>query len=617
MSSSVKTPPKVTPTLMANKHLRGGHFLIGKTSPSDIFIPEEWSEEQLMIRDMVIDFCVKNVQEPFFQRGRELEITRPEDRDEIIGNFNKAAELGLCGVSIAEKYGGMGLDFNTGTLFSEAIAAGFSFATTIGAQTSIGSLPIAFYGNEEQKQKYLPKIASGEYMASYCLTEPNAGSDANSGKTTATLSKDGKNYLINGQKIWITNGGFASVFVVFAKIEKDKNLSAFIVERDYEGLTIGEEEKKMGIKASSTVQLFFDNMKVPVENLLGDREAGFKMALNILNTGRIKLAAGSLGGAKFSLTIAVKYAIERKQFGKKIADFGAIQYRIGEIAMRAFALESAVYRTGNNVDKKAELFEKQGVSKSEAKLKAIREFAIECSLLKAKGSNLACYATDEAMQIHGGMGYAVETGLEMAYRDARITKIYEGTNDINRMLAVGELFKRGLQTKEINLQRAGKRIPKFVLNRLLPISSTGSFAVEKRIVQAIKNTFLVISGAAGKKLKKELIEEQEIILNLSDILSEAYITESLLLRIQKLATRSDLNPEKYDAKVKMLHLYLYEALDITQKAAKDAVASFATGMQKKQLNYIVGKMLDAPDWNPKKLRRGIARYVLEQEEYCF
>lgn len=617
MSSATVVQQKNSPTLKTNKHLRGGHFLIGKTLPSDVFIPEEWSEEQLMIRDMVIDFCVKSVQEPFFERGRELEITRPEDRDEIIGNFRKAAELGLCGVSINEDYGGMGLNFNTGTLFSEAIAAGFSFATTIGAQTSIGSLPIAFYGNEAQKKKYLPKIASGEYIASYCLTEPNAGSDANSGKTKATLSEDGKHYLINGQKIWITNGGFADIFVVFAKIEDDKNLSAFIVERDYEGLTIGAEEKKMGIKASSTVQLFFDNLKVPVENLLGKREAGFKMALNILNTGRIKLAAGGVGGAKFSLTMAVKYALERKQFNKKIANFGAVQYRIGEIATRAFALESAIYRTGDNVDKKTAIFEKEGLEKSQAKLKAIREFAIECSLLKAKGSDLACYATDEAMQIHGGMGYAVETGLEMAYRDARITKIYEGTNDINRMLAVGELFKRGLQTKEINLQRAGKRIPKFVINQLLPISGTGPFATEKRIVQALKNTFLVISGSAGKKLKKGLIDEQEIILNLSDILAEAYVAESLLLRMQKLATRPDLHPEKYAAKVKMLHLYLYEALDIAHKAGKDAIASFATGMQRKQLNYIVGKMLVAPDWNPKELRRGVARYVLEQGEYPF
>lgn len=600
------------------KHLRGGHFLVGKTKPSDIFIAEEFDEEQLMIKEMVIDFCIKNVQEPFFKRGRELEIIRPEDRDEIIGNFKKAGELGLCGVSIPEQYGGMGLDFNTGILFSEAIAAGFSFATTIGAQTSIGSLPIVYYGNEAQKQKYLPGIASGELVASYALTEPTAGSDANSGRTSATPTADGKHYILNGQKIWITNGGFADIFVVFAKIEKDKNLSAFIVERDYEGFSVGPEEKKMGIKASSTVQIYFDNCRVPAENLLGDREAGFKMALNILNTGRIKLAAGGTGGAKFALTLGIKYALQRKQFEKAIAEFGAIQYKVGDIVAKTFAIESAVYRTGQNIDYKSQVFKNQGLSDSEATLNAIREFAIECSILKVKGSNLACYATDEAMQIHGGMGYAAETGLEMAYRDARITKIYEGTNDVNQMLSVGELFKRGMQTKEINLQKAGKSIPKFIINQILGFDGSGkNLGTEKRIVQALKNTFLVISGAAGKKLKTKLINEQEIILNLADILAEAYVAESVVLRLQKLANMPNLDAKKYEAQTKAAQLYLYEAVDIAQKAAKDAIASFAKGGEKKRLNYAVRKMLKPANWNAKELRRDVARYAFKREEYPF
>lgn len=600
------------------KHLRGGHFLVGKTDAKDIFIPKEFDEEQQMIKEMVIDFCIKNVQEPFFKRGRELEITRPEDRDEIIGNFKKAGELGLCGVSIPETYGGMGLDFNTGILFSEAIAAGFSFATTIGAQTSIGSLPIVYYGNEAQKKKYLPGIASGELIASYALTEPTAGSDANSGKTNATPTKDGKSYLLNGQKIWITNGGFADVFIVFAKIEKDKNLSAFIVERDYEGFTLGPEEKKMGIKASSTVQLYFDNCRVPAENLLGDREAGFKMALNILNTGRIKLAAGGVGGGKFSLTIATKYAIQRKQFNTPIAEFGAIQYKLGDIASKIFAIESAVYRTGKNIDLKSQVFKNQGLDDSKATLNAIREFAIECAILKVKGSTLACYATDEAMQIHGGMGYAAETGLEMAYRDARITKIYEGTNDVNQMLSVGELFKRGMQTKEINLQKAGKSIPKFIINQVLGFDGSGKkWGTEMRIVQALKNTFLIISGAAGKKMKKQLIDEQEIILNLADILAEAYVTESVVLRLQKLANQPNVDAEKYAAQTKAMQLYLYEALDIAQKAAKDAINAFAEGRQRKQLNYAVRKMLKPAKWNAKELRREVAKYVCKVGAYPF
>jgi alkylation response protein AidB-like acyl-CoA dehydrogenase len=607
---------KVTPNITDKKYLCGGHFLVERTDPSNIFIPEEFNEEQLMIKEMVVDFCMKNVQEPFFKRGRELEIVRPEDRDEIIGNFKQAGELGLCGVSIPEEYGGMGLDFNTGVLFSEAIAAGFSFATTIGAQTSIGSLPIVYYGNEAQKQKYLPGIASGELVASYALTEPTAGSDANSGRTSATPTADGKHYLLNGQKIWITNGGFADIFVVFAKIGKDKDLSAFIVEKDYEGFSIGPEEKKMGIKASSTVQIYFDNCRVPAENLLGNREAGFKMALNILNTGRIKLAAGAMGGAKLALTLGVKYALQRKQFEKSISEFGAIQYKVGDIAAKAFAIESAVYRTGQNIDYKSQVFINQGLNKSEATLNAIREFAIECSILKVKGSNLACYATDESMQIHGGMGYAAETGLEMAYRDARITKIYEGTNDVNQMLSVGELFKRGMQTKEIDLQKAGKSIPKFIVNQILGLNgSSKKWGAEMRIVQALKNTFLVISGAAGKKLKTKLIDEQEIILNLADILAEAYVAESVILRLQKLATMPNLDAKKYEAQAKA-QLYLYEAVDIAQKAAKDAIGSFAKESEKKRLNYAVRKMLKPADWNAKELRRDVAKYVFAQGEYA-
>jgi alkylation response protein AidB-like acyl-CoA dehydrogenase len=608
----------ITPTATSQKaFLKGGHFLVGDTPSESIFISEEFTEEQLMIKEMVIDFCEKNIQEPFFKRGRELEATKPEDLEEIKKVIQAASDLGLCGVSIPEKYGGMELDFNTGVLFSEAIAAGFSFATTIGAQTSIGSLPIYFYGSEKQKQQYLSGIASGELLASYALTEPTSGSDANSGKTKATLSSDGKDYLINGQKIWITNGGIAKVYVVFAKIDDDKDLSAFIVERGFEGFSVGQEEKKMGIKASSTVPIFFDNCKVPVENLLGERGAGFKMALNILNTGRIKLSAGGMGGAKFSIKKGIEYALERKQFGQAISNFGAIKHKIGNITTQTFALDAAVYRIGRNIDLKSDEFLQKGQNDTESKLNAIREFAIECAILKVKGSELACFATDEIMQVYGGMGYAVEMGLEMAYRDARITKIYEGTNDVNKMLSVAELTKRGLQTKEIDLIGAGKKIPSFVLGQLFSFGNSGKWGKEKRLVQGIKNSFLLISGAAGKKMKKKLVDEQEIILNLSTILAEAYIAESVLLKIQKLETLPNQNSKHFSIQKKMMELYLYESLDIVRKAGKDAIASFATGFEKRTLIFLMGKLLKGYVKNPKELRREVANYALENKDYPF
>ena len=463
----------------------------------------------------------------------------------------------------------------------------------------------------------MPGIASGELIAAYALTEPTAGSDANSGKTKAILTEDSKSYLLNGQKIWITNGGIADVFVVFAKIEKDENLSAFIVERNFEGLSIGNEEKKMGIKGSSTVQLFFDNCKVPVENLLGEREGGFKMALNILNTGRIKLGAGGIGGAKFTIDRCVKFAKEREQFNQPIADFGAIKHKIGDITSKTFAIDAAVYRTGHNIDLKTEEFLANGMAEGESKLNAIREFAVECSILKTKGSEHVCYATDEGIQIHGGMGYASETGMEMAYRDSRITKIYEGTNDVNRMLSVGELTKRGLQTKEINLKGAGKKVPNFILRQFLPFKSKSGYSPEKRYVEGLKNLFLLISGAAGKKMGKKLIEEQEIILNLSDILAEAYIAESVLLKILKLEKTGIADPKKIVVQKAMMRLYLYESYDIASKAAKDAVNSFATGFQKWILLVLVERILNQVSVNPKEIRREVADMVYEREGYCF
>jgi alkylation response protein AidB-like acyl-CoA dehydrogenase len=601
----------------ANLRLSGGYFVTGDTPYREVFISEELNEEQLMIAELVTDFCLREIQQPFFQRGRELQATNDADRAEALTLLKKAGELGLCGVSIPEAYGGMGLDFKTNALFSKAMSNGFSFATTLGAQTSIGCLPIVYYGNEAQKAKYLPGIASGELIAAYALTEPEAGSDANAGKTSATPSPDGHHYLLNGQKIWITNGGFADVFIVFAKIEQDENLSAFIVERGYPGFSTGPEEKKMGIKGSSTVQLYFDNCPVPAENLLGKRQEGFKIALNILNGGRIKAGAGGIGGAQLSINKAVQYALERRQFGKPIAEFGAIQHKIGQLATQTFASEAALFRTTAMIDAKEAELRAAGVPESEAKVKAIREFAIEASIIKVKGSELVCLATDEAIQIHGGMGYAVETGLEMGYRDARITKIYEGTNEVNRLLVVGELSKRAMVSHEIDLMAAMKRVPGFLLRQWLPFRAKGKYAEEERLVQGLKNTFLFLFGMLGKTLGKKMIDEQELILLLSDILSEAYVAESALLKVKKLERLPGANQEKLSIQRQMMQAYLYEALDKARSAAAEAIAGSAQEHQKRFFTYLSNRMLPLYAVNPKALRRSIAGFVLEKGAYSF
>ncbi len=607
----------VNGTMSHKMSLKGGAFITEETSYQNVFVPEEWTEEQLMIKEMVQDFCFKEIHALGIEKAAMMDAEK--DMDQIIAILEKAADLGLCGLAIDEEYGGLGLDFNTGLLFGEAISVGFSFATTIGAQTSIGSLPILFYGTEAQKQKYLPKIATAEYKAAYCLTEPSAGSDANSGKTKVTLSEDGKHYIMNGQKMWITNGGFADIFIVFAKIDDDKNLTAFIVEKAFGGISIGKEEKKLGIKASSTVQVFFNDCPIPVANMLGEREGGFKMALNILNTGRIKLAAGAIGGCKFGIGRAVQYAKERQQFNQSIAEFGAIKYKIGEMVTRTFVAESAIYRTGANIDEKYEEFIKEGKTKGEAILLAVREFAIECALLKVYGSEVVDYVVDEVLQIHGGMGYAVETGVEMGYRDARITRIYEGTNEINRLLSVAELGRRVFKTKELTLDSAYKKLPLHLLKQSSPIKFSGddSFAKERRIVKNIKQLFLVLMGAAGRKFREQLEHEQEIVMNLADIMAEAYICESALLRVEKLVKEKKGDKKELKAKKRMLRLYLYEALDKVRKSGNDLIMSYATGAEKRVLFFFMRVLTPTYHINPKKLRRKIAEYVVEKGDYCF
>lgn len=592
----------------------GASFLVEEINPNKIFISEEWTEEQIMIYDTVKEFCMKEIFDVIKKRGYEFDIVK--EKETIVGLLEKAADLGLCGVAVDEARGGLDLDFNTSVLYSEAQAYGFSFATTLGAQTSIGSLPIVYYGTESQKDKYLPGIADGSIKTCYCLTEPSSGSDANSGKSSAKIDANG-DYIINGQKLWITNGGFADLFIVFAKIEDDKNLSAFIIEKCFGGLTTGEEEKKLGIKGSSTVPVFLENCPVPKENLLGERNGGFKIALNILNTGRIKLAASTLGGCKLSIDQAVSYAKTRIQFKQEIANFGAIKHKIGQMSSMSYALDAALYRTGKNISLKYDALQSEGKSQNESKLLSIREYAIECSILKVKCSEAVDFCVDECLQIHGGMGYMAEMGIEMGYRDARITRIYEGTNEINRMLSLAELTKRALKTKEIDLVGAGKSIPGYIAKQALPFKSKALWQREKRIVKNIKTIFLALSGKAGQKLKEKLADEQEMVMNYADILAEAYVAESVFLKTKKLVENKLYTGDDLDVRIKAMQVYIYEALNICRKAAHDSINAYAEGSEKSSLKKMVKILLPDYDINVKNHRRAIAEYMYDKGKYAF
>src|SRR5262245_848385 len=507
--------------------IKGGEFLIRETNANDIFIPEEWNEEQLLIAETCRDFLDKEVM-PVLDR------IDAQEKGLMVSLLDKAAALGLLGISIPEEYGGFGKDFVTSLLSTEVLGAGYSFAVSIAAHTGIGTLPIFYYGNAEQKKKYLPKLVTGEYKAAYCLTEPNAGSDANSGKTKAVLTPDKKYYLINGQKMWITNGGFADIFIVFAKIDDDENLSAFIVEKSFPGITVNPEEHKMGIKGSSTCQVFFNDCKVPVENLLSERQNGFKIAVNILNIGRIKLAAAALGGAKRTSTASVAYATERQQFGRPIAKYGAIRHKLAEQAMRIYACESALYRASQNIDDAIKALTASGMSIEQAKLKATEQFAVEAAILKVHGSEVLDYVVDEGVQVYGGMGYSADAPMERAYRDSRINRIFEGTNEINRMLSV-EMMLRKAMKGELDLLTPAQK----VASELMSISESDNgeeklFSAEKKYLSNFKKAVLMVAGSAAQKLMTTLAKEQEILMNVADMLIDLYVGESLLLRVEKL-----------------------------------------------------------------------------------
>lgn len=588
--------------------LKGGEFLIRETQASDIFIPEQWNEEQQMIAQSCTDFLASEV-------WPNLDRIDAQEEGLTVSLLDKAAELGLLGLNVPEEYGGFEKDFVTGMLATEVLGAGHSFAVSISAHTGIGTLPILYYGNEAQKQKYIPKLASGEWKACYCLTEPNSGSDANSGKTKAVLSADGKHYILNGQKMWITNGGFAEVFTVFAKIDDDENLSAFIVEKSFGGISLNPEEHKMGIKGSSTRQVFFNDCKVPVENLLSERQNGFKIAVNILNVGRIKLAAAALGGCKRTSTISINYANERQQFGRAIAKYGAIRFKLAEQAIRIYAMESALYRATQNIDDAINNFVASGMERGKAVLKGVEQFAPEAAIMKVVGSEVLDYVVDEGVQIYGGMGYSAEAPMDRAYRDSRINRIFEGTNEINRMLIVDMMIRKAMKG-ELDLMGPAQK----VAGELMSIPDFGSdddapFAREKKYITNFKKAVLMVAGAAAQKLMMELSKEQEVLINIADMMIDLYVSESVLLRAEKLSSLKGENNCK--EQIEIMRVYLNDAADRINKNGKEAINSFADGDELRMMLMGLKRFTKTEPYNAKEARRMVAAKLISENKYCY
>jgi len=587
---------------------KGGEFLIKETLAQDIFIPEQWTEEQLMMKKTCEDFI-------------ELEITPFLDRIDaqeeglMVSKMEKAGELGILGISVPEVLGGLGFDFVTSMLTTEVIGGGHSFAVALSAHTGIGTLPILYYGNEEQKKKYIPKLASGEWKGCYCLTEPNSGSDANSGKTSAKLTADGKHYILNGQKMWITNGGFADIFTVFAKIDDDKNLSAFIIEKSFGGITLNPEEHKMGIKGSSTRQVFFTDCKVPVENLLSERENGFKIAVNILNIGRIKLAGAAIGACKKVITKSVEYANERNQFGRPISKYGAIRYKLAEQAIRTFASESAIYRASQNIEDAINALHEGGMDEAKAKLKGIEQFAVECAILKVHGSEVLDYVVDEGVQIYGGMGYSAEAPMDRAYRDARINRIFEGTNEINRLLIVDMILKRAMKGELDLMGPAQKVAAELVGIPEMAEPDETLFAYEKKLIANYKKAILLVAGGAVQKLMTTLSKEQEILINIADMSIETYVAESVLLRVEKMVSMR--GEAACKEQLAMMRMYVNDTCDKIALIGKEALNSYAEGDELRMMLMGLKRFTKQEAFNAKNARQLIAEKLVTENKYCF
>jgi alkylation response protein AidB-like acyl-CoA dehydrogenase len=593
-----------TPTSTANT-LKGGEWLIKESIALDTFTPEDFNEEQQMVKDMCLQFIDSEIL-PVVDRIDKME------QGLMPSLMVKAGEQGLLGASIPEEFGGLGKDFITSTLVNEGLGGGFSFSVAIAAHTGIGTLPILYFGTEEQKKKFIPKLATGEWKGAYGLTEPNSGSDALSAKTTATLSADGKYYLLNGQKCWITNGGFADVYTVFAKVDGDK-FTGFIVERGTEGFTQGPEEHKMGIKGSSTVQLYFQDCKVPVENLLGEVGKGHIIAFNILNIGRLKLCAAALGGAKMALSSSITYANTREQFKVPIASFGAIKHKLAEMAIRTWVCESSLYRTAKWIDDKETELETAGKPFNEALLGAAEEFAIECAMLKVDGSEVLDLIVDEGVQIHGGNGFSDEYMISRAYRDSRINRIYEGTNEINRLLTVDMMLKRAMKGK-LDLMGPAMAVSKELMS--IPdfgSDDEGAFAAEKKVIGQMKKAILMTAGAAVQKLMMSLSNEQEILMNIADMSILTFNAESALLRVIKMTEQQ--GEAAVSLQKDMMHCYLNDAVDAVNKAGKDAINAFAEGDEQRMMLLGLKRFTKMAPYNGKNARRRIAEKLIAENKY--
>jgi len=584
--------------------LKGGEFLIKNVNVDDVFIPEEFDEEQQMIAETCEDFIETQVSQYFNDLDKHKEGLMPQ-------LLKQAGELGLLGVAVPEEYDGFGQSFLTNMKTNEAIGSAYSFSVAFMAHTGIGTLPLLYYGNEEQHQKYLPKLATGEWLASYCLTEPGAGSDANAGSTKAVLSEDGKHYILNGQKMWITNAGFADLLTVFAKIDNDRVLSAFLVEANSEGITMNPEENKMGIKGSSTRQIFFNDVKVPVENLLGRRGEGFRIALNILHVGRIKLGATVIGSMRRAIKQSVNYANERKQFGSAIASFGAIKQKLADQVVKAFSTESAVYRASKDVQDTIESYLEQGKAYGPANIEGIAEYEPECAMLKVYGSEALDFIVDEGVQIHGGMGFSAETPIERGYRDSRINRIFEGTNEINRLIVVDSITKKGKKHK-IDLYEKIEEIK----NNLAPEAMTGDYYADKHaLVDNFKNILLYLIPQVQEKFGRKLMFEEEILMNLADIMMNVYILESTLLRVEKL----DKKGLKHDISVykDILDVLTQNLSNEIYVSGYEAIGSFAEGEEKGELLKLFNNFAKSEPFNIKDARRRIADKLIDDNFYNF
>ena len=588
--------------------LKGGEFILKESLSDEIFTPEDFSEEQLMMKETIIDFMDREIW-PDKMKYEE------KNYDLTVQAMKKIGELGLLGVSLEEKYGGMGMDF-VSTMLAVDYVSGVSgsVATAYGAHTGIAILPIYLFGNEDQKQKYLPKLASGEWFGSYCLTEPTAGSDANSGKTKAELSNDGKHYKINGQKMWISNAGFANLFIVFARIEDDKNITAFIVPNEADnGIKLGEEEKKLGIHSSSTRQVFFTDTIVPVENLLGERNGGFKIAMNALNVGRIKLGAGNLDGQRRSISISTDYANNRVQFKQPISSFGAIKEKLASMATSCYAGESACYRAASDVQSKIDEYEASGLNKQESELKGVEEFAVECSILKVAISEDMQICADEGVQIFGGMGFSAEAPIESAWRDARIGRIYEGTNEINRMLSIGMILKKAMKG-ELDVMSAYQNIIEDKSQET--IESSNELNDEIKLVENMKKVFLLLLGKSFEKFGPEIDKNQQVLLSLSDLAIETYISESTLKRTIKNIKRTSTIDQEYQ--ISMSRLYIYEAAKIIEKKSRDIINSVINDDNQEDIYSSISEKLSYTK-NPNifELKTHVADKIIAENKYCF